>query len=111
MMKTGHMGHWAFILGIVVAIVGALAGAAYADMVLYLLVLLGVVVGLLNISEKEVSDFLLAVMALLLAGSAGLEKLPAVGGVVGSILANIAAFVAPAAVIVALKAVWQMGKK
>lgn len=107
-MKTGKMGQWAFMLGIVVAIVGAFAGVAYADAVTYLLVILGVVVGLLNITEKEVSSFLLAVVALLLVGSAGLENiLPAVG----LVLANIATFVAPAAVIVALKAVWQMGKR
>lgn len=110
-MKLGEMGHWAFMLGIVVAIVGAFTGAAYAETVTYILVILGVIVGLLNITEKEVTSFLIAVMALLLAGAAGLERLPAVGGTLGLILSNIATFVAPAAVIVALKAVYELGKK
>ncbi len=109
-MKRNKMGQWAFMLGIVIAIVGAFVGT-YADMVTFLLVLMGIVVGLLNITQKEVSAFLLAVIALLMVGAAGLERLPMIGDTVGLTLGNISTFVAPAAVIVALKAVWQMGKK
>jgi hypothetical protein len=105
------MGQWAFTLGIVVSIVGGIIGTAYATAITYILLLLGVIVGLLNITEKEVSGFLLAVIALLLVGSAGLEKIPEVGGTIGVILSNVAAFVAPAAIIVALQAVYHMGKK
>ena len=111
-MKMNNMGHWAFLLGIVVAIIGAFI-TGYSAMMSALLVLLGVVVGLLNISEKEVTGFLIAVIALLTAGTAGIGSLPIFGMevIIGSILRNIAVFVAPAAVIVALKAVYQMGSK
>jgi hypothetical protein len=75
------------------------------------LVLLGIIVGLLNISAKETMPFLLASVTLLLAGSAGLEKLSLVGAFIGPIMANIVAFVAPAAVIIALKTVFDLAKK
>jgi hypothetical protein len=64
----------------------------------------------LNISAKEVDNFLIAAIALLLTGAAGLDALPAIGAFIGPILLNIATFVAPAAVIVALKAVYELGQ-
>ncbi len=109
-MDLGELGHWSFIAGVILAILAGLLGAAYADMVAMVLVVLGLIVGFLNISEKEVSDFLIAAIALLLTGAAGLEALPVVGMYLGPILTNIATFVAPAVVIVALKAVYELGK-
>lgn len=107
-MKMEEIGYWAFILGVVVAVVGpfieSFLGAAYLA---YLLVVLGVVVGLLNITEKEVSEFLLVVVALLLAGAAGLDKLPVIGqSILKPILSSVGVFVAPAAVVVALKVLY-----
>jgi hypothetical protein len=110
-MKMETIGKWAFILGVLIAIVAGLAGTTYASTVAMVLVILGVIVGLLNISEKEVYNFLIAAIALMMTGAAGLENLPAIGSMLGPILTNIATFVAPAAVIVALKAVYDLGKK
>lgn len=109
-MELGKIGHWSFIIGVLLAMVAGLLGAAYADMIAMILVVLGVIVGFLNISEKEVSSFLIAAIALLLTGAAGLETLPVMGSYLGPILTNIATFVAPAVVIVALKAVYELGK-
>lgn len=110
-MDMATLGHWAFIIGVIIAILAGLAGASYTNSVVMLLVVLGVVVGFLNISEKEVFNFLIAAIALLLTGAAGLGNLPIVGSYLGPIVTNIATFVAPAAVIVALKAVYALGKK
>ncbi|HLC39646.1 MAG TPA: hypothetical protein VJJ76_02065 [archaeon] len=110
-MKLEQIGHWSFILGVVIAIVAGLAGATYAGAAALLLVVLGIIIGFLNISEREVSSFLIAAIALLLTGAAGLDKLPAIGSYIGPILTNISTFVAPAAVIVALKAVFELGKR
>jgi hypothetical protein len=111
-MDLGELGHWSFIAGVLLAILAGLLGTALisADTVAMILVVLGVVVGFLNISEKEVSSFLIAAIALLLTGAAGLETLLVVGPYLGPILTNIATFVAPAVVIVALKAVYELGK-
>jgi len=110
-MKLEQIGHWSFIMGVIMAIVAGLAGAVYAEAAALLLVVLGIIVGFLNITQKEVYNFLIAAIALLLTGAAGLEKLPAIGSYIGPILTNISTFVAPAAVIVALKAVFELGKR
>lgn len=110
-MELEQIGHWSFILGVVIAIVTGLLGTAYADTVALFLVVLGIIIGFLNITEKEVYNFLVAAIALLLTGAAGLSTLPVVGQYIGPILTNISTFVAPAAVIVALKAVYSLGKR
>jgi len=110
-MKLEKIGHWSFILGVIIAVVAGLAGSTYAKASAIVLIVLGLIVGLLNITEKETTSFLVAAIALLLAKAAGLESLPVVGQFVGPILLNIATFVAPAAVIVALKAVYELGRK
>lgn len=109
-MKLAMIGHWAFILGVIIAIVAGLLGTA-SEWIALLLVVLGVIVGFLNISDKETHAFLVAAIALLVTGSAGLHTLPLVGVYLGPILTNIATFVAPAVVIVALKEVYELGRK
>ncbi len=111
MVDTTQIGEWSFLAGILIAVlVGLVPGIVAASTVATVLVVLGILVGLINIGTKETADFLIATIALLVAGAAGLNALPAVGSYVGSILSNIVAFVAPAAVIVALKAVYEIGK-
>ncbi|MBS3059204.1 MAG: hypothetical protein J4224_02140 [Candidatus Diapherotrites archaeon] len=114
-MASQQVGSYAFLAGTVIAIlVGLLIGAGQAAVlggigpwIPLVLIILGVVVGVLNIGDKEVDKFLIASIALLaLAGSAGgLITIPAVGTYLVAIVQNIAVFVAPAALIVALKAI------
>lgn len=111
-MEMRKIGEWSFIAGVVIAVLaGLLAGQVEAGLLAVSLVILGLIVGLLNISEKETTSFLIAAVTLVIVGAAGLEKLPAVGVFIGPVLTNIATFVAPAAIIVALKAVWDLAKK
>ena len=103
-----QLGDWAFMGGVILAIVLGLLGSyltAYAEMITYLLVILGVIVGFVNIKQKETFNFLIAAIALLAAGGAGLNTLPAIGTYIGTILINIATFVAPAVIVVSLKAI------
>jgi hypothetical protein len=100
------IGHWAFIVGILLAIISGLVPQLQTSTVTWILVILGLVVGLLNIADKEQEKFLVAVVALLIVGSAG--AIPALGGIVLSILANIVALSAPAALIVALKVMYAL---
>lgn len=105
-------GEWAFIIGVVIAVVLAFfpdfvdSGSAGT-----ILLILGVLVGAWNVSSKETGSFLLASIALLLIGAGGLDKVPAIGTQLGSFVSNITAFVAPAVFIVALKAIIDIGKK
>ena len=118
MNKNNSLGSWAFILGVLIAILGGAFGgfvAEFAPWVSLILVVLGIVVGFLNITSKEVNDFLLAAIALVsvsaLANLAAINTaLPTIGTVLQSIVLNIAAFVSPAALVVALKAIYAMGR-
>jgi hypothetical protein len=111
-MEMQKMGEWIFILGVLVAVVlGLVPGMIDAGTAAVILVVIGLVIGFLNITEKETNSFLLAGLGLLVGGVAGLNKLPMVGTYVGSILTNIATFVAPAVVIVAVKSMYDLAKK
>ena len=110
--STPKVGEWAFLVGILLAIVlGLFPQALTATTVTAVLVVLGIIVGLVNVVAKESHAFLLAAVALLVAGSAGYGILPGVGDYLGSILTNISTFVAPAAVIVAIKVVYELARK
>lgn len=106
-----RLGHWAFIVGIIIAVIAGLVPAWNTPTVMWILVILGLIVGLLNITAKETVEFLVATIALVLIGTAGIQTLPALGGIVTAILENIVAFVAPAALVVALKAVYELARK
>jgi len=109
-------GGWAFLIGIVIALLAgiwsATTGSADATVTL-VLVVLGLLVGLLNIQDKETMPFLVAAIALG-AGSATLGPLsatPLVGEWLLPIFNHIAVFIAPAAFIVALKAIYGMARE
>jgi len=100
-MDLVKIGHWALIIGIILAV---LAGFTAIPALPVILFVLGLIVGFLNIKEKESTPFLVAVIALLLIGVAGLQ-LGKLTPVVVSILNNFIAFVAAAGLVVALKQV------
>ena len=110
------MGEWAFIIGVLIAIVIGLftgnIGENVQGWLVLLLVVLGLIVGLLNVSEKETTPFLIAAAALLITGTAGgsLAIIPVIGGYLQDIVQNIAVFVTPAAIVVALKAIQSLAK-
>lgn len=118
-MNSQQMGSYAFLAGVVLALLAAVAGSllgSLAGWVPLLLVLLGLIVGFLNVTDKETGQFLLAAIALLAVGTlSGLSQIDVVvlglGSVFEGIVRQLAVFVAPAALIVALKAVWNLAKE
>ena len=113
---ASKMGQWAFIIGVLVAIVIGLFSSSLEQTtrgwLVLLLVVLGLIVGLLNVTEKESTPFLVAAAALLLTGTAGdtLSVIPAVGGYLAGVAQAIAVFVTPAAIAVALKSIQSLAK-
>ncbi|MBI2543248.1 MAG: hypothetical protein HYW24_03620 [Candidatus Aenigmarchaeota archaeon] len=106
-----RIGEWAFLVGVLLAIVlGLFPTALSVTTVASVLVVLGVIVGLVNIGTRESQGFLVAAVALLVAGSAGYGAIPGIGDYLSSILMNISTFVAPAAVIVGLKAIYELAR-
>lgn len=98
-------GRWAFVLGVLISF---LAGFIEWTWMITVLIGLGLIVGFLNISAKETERFLIAAVALLIIGTAGISALFSNGGLAGTtqaILNNFVSFVAAAALVVALKTV------
>ena len=107
-MDLEKVGRWAFIAGIVLAV---LAGLFVVDVswVAWVLAVLGLVVGFLNVSTTDPQGFLLPAVALALSASA-VRSLPGVGFVLTNILANTVAFVGAAMLVVAIRALLETGK-
>ncbi|HLC65088.1 MAG TPA: hypothetical protein VJI46_03105 [Candidatus Nanoarchaeia archaeon] len=112
--NMSKVGVWAFAVGLVLAaIIALVSAAAVPPWSVIVLALLGVVAGLLNISEKEVQTFLVAAVAFLLSFqslSKVAEILPVGAAQVGAFFGLLGVFVAPAAAIVAVKALYNIAK-
>ena len=106
-MNADRIGAWSFIVGAGLAVLAVFLPLD-AVLVTSALVLLGLLVGFLNINDKDTTHFLVAVIAIAAAGNANLDIVPFVGSQLQNILRNIAIFIAPAAIIVALKAIYEM---
>lgn len=106
----GFIGFWAFIVGLIVAVIGGII-APQNTAIIIVLIILGLIIGFLNITAKEFMLFLLAVIALIVAGNvfAPLKAL-GIGKILGGILGYVATLMAPAAVVAAIKALWAVGK-
>jgi undecaprenyl pyrophosphate phosphatase UppP len=110
-----QLGYWAFVIGVIVAVLAGLATGAQngkeldsAAAVGAALVVLGIVVGWFNVKEKAFTVFMIAAVALISGATANfslLDKL-IVGPYITGILGYVALFAAPAAIMVALKVVW-----
>jgi len=107
-----------FLLGVIIAVIAGIVPTAIdASTTAMVLLVLGTIVGLLSaakmgtISKDDADMFLLSVIALGIAGTAtqNLTTLPVIGTYLGAIIGNIAALAAPAAVIVAIEAIWRTG--
>ena len=96
-------GKWAFIVGCIIAVVSGFLSIPYLTLIM---VLLGIVVGLLNIRGYETRGFLLSAIALMVAGTAGLGAIPLLGPSLELILKSAITFVAAASVVVAIRAVF-----
>lgn len=99
-MKLDIIGKWAFIIGLVIAV---LAGLFYQPAwAIWVLAILGVIVGLLNVTAEDTRGFLLAAIALTLSATA-LNTIPGLGTAFSLVLPFVVAFVAGATIVIALK--------
>jgi len=110
---ASYVGLLAFLGGIVLAIVGGIGYEEYGSITLALAIM-GILVGVLNITGKEVLPLLIAAIALIVVGKAGFSPLNDLGGNAGdrinSIVGYLATFMAPAAVISAFRAIWALAR-
>lgn len=121
MAMSKKVGHYAFLIGVLLALVLALFSTSLSNqassVMMLSLIVLGIIVGFLNITAKEMTEFLVAAIALIVMASVSSmlvvvdRYVPGLGTLLQSILNYIAIFVAPAALIVALKAIVELAEK
>jgi membrane-associated HD superfamily phosphohydrolase len=104
-------GTWFFIAGLLISVIFGFVNGTASAISLIVLVILGVIVGILNISEKEAHRFLIASLALLLASSINIQTIPVLGIPLQNTLNNVVLFIAPAALVVAVKEVFYLASK
>lgn len=106
------IGKWAFLIGLVLAVIAGLIQGIYTIPYLALiLVILGLIVGFLNIAEKDTVKLLVAIIVLIAVGSATVLAIPGINAYLNAIIINIIAFAGAAGLIVAVKAIYETGKK
>ncbi len=112
------LGFAAFIVGMALAVIGGIWIQDSGTIVL-ILVIAGIIVGLFNITSKEMLPFLIAGIALVVAGSVGGSNagfaplndiIGGFGDTINSIVGYIANFMVPAAIINAIKMLWQVAR-
>ena len=126
-------GTWAFLIGILIALIVGIYTAYTIESsdathffatdaggwVAWLLAIIGVIVGLLaffgrgTITEKEVPAFLMAGIALVIMYGVfkDISITPYIGALLSGISLSLAIFVAPAVGILAIKAIWDIGRE
>lgn len=114
MAKVNLLGSWAFLVGIIIAVlIGLGVWVSLSATVVVVLVLLGLVIGLLTIGAKDVEPFVMASIAFLLAAYIGKGALVNASSIVNlvNVLDAIIALMVPATVVVALKEVFKLARK
>ncbi|MDD3244591.1 MAG: hypothetical protein PHU47_00385 [Candidatus ainarchaeum sp.] len=105
-MTIQRLGAYAFLIGILFSIVFAifpsLTGVTWVTLIL---LLLGILIGLLNIEDKDIIPFLLAAIVLIATSATPLGTLPLVGAFLHRVVVNFVSFVSPAALIVSIVAI------
>ena len=111
-MAKAQTGKWALLLGLAVAVIAAFVQFAPWDGVL--LLVLGLLVGAMNVGDKDATAFLVAVLGLALgAGAIGAVSIlgAQVAGWVVAIVNNAVALAGAAAIVVAAKAAYALAKE
>ena len=110
--KKNFIGAWAFLIGVILAVILGLFNiylGTNSTYILWVLVVLGIIVGLLNITSKESSGFLLASLALVVVSYMGQGVLGIIPQI-GSILNALLVLFVPATIIVALRNMFELAK-
>ena len=110
--NLGLIGKWAFVIGLALAIIAGLILDIYTVPNLGLiLVILGLIVGFLNIAEKDTIKLLISIIALMSVGSLTVSIIPTISSYLEAMLTNIVIFAGSAGLVVAIKAIIETTKR
>ena len=118
------IGAWAFLIGVVLALMIGLSTTLlsipslkeYGAQIYGILVILGIMVGFLNVAGKDSQTFLLAGLVLVIVSKFGMESVTGslmgvgIGDTVIAIFSALLVLFVPATIIVALKTVFSIAK-
>lgn len=113
MPKKNLIGAWAFLIGVILAVVLGLFINLSNDsspILKIVLLILGIVIGLLNVTSNELKDFMLAGTVLVIVSALGGNILSTITFVGDIVTALIILFV-PATIVVSLKQLFALGKR
>ena len=101
------LGKYAFIIGFILALLATFL--QHQAWTFWVLALIGLVVGFLNITSEETNTFLLASIGLILSATA-LQTIPMVGEFATEMVANVLSFLGAAVLVVAIRAIISTAK-
>ena len=105
------IGKWAFIIGLILAIIAGLIQGVYEiPSLILILVILGLIVGFLNIEDKDTVKLLVAIIALMGIGGLTISVIPVINTYLENILTNILIFASGAGLVIAIKAIIESTK-
>ena len=108
---VARVGSWTFIVGVIVALLIGIFNQTPSPAATTVLIVLGLIVGLLNVTGRETTPFLLASVSLVIVSNMGgpvLADVATIGSTLQAIFNSITTFVIPATIIVALKAIYAL---
>jgi hypothetical protein len=112
MAKTGNMlatvGSWLFIVGLVLALVSGFF--ELSSVWVAILIIIGLVVGFLNVTGKEATPFLMAAVSIVLVAYFGGDILSKVWLPLQRMLNSIIVLTIPATIVVAIKQIFELAK-
>lgn len=106
--KNNFIGSWAFLIGVVLAVVFGLVGSVGGAWTI-VLIFIGLLVGILNVTDKETMPFLMSGTVLIIASALGGSVFSDVQTLSNVLNALLIIFI-PATVIVAIKNVFILAK-
>jgi hypothetical protein len=117
--KENLMGAYAFLVGVVFAVIIGLTqklfDITYSNVPYAFLVILGIIIGILNVGNKDSLTFLIASLSLVIVSGFGQSALIYISNIpvlssLTSILASLILLFIPATIIVALKVVFNIAR-
>ena len=107
-----NFGSWSFLLGIIVAVLAGISLPTYLGVAIpSLIIILGFISGLLNVTKKETTPFLFASVSLVLVswfGGSVIGNVVVIGPYLLNMFNNILIFVIPAVIVVSLKTIFAL---
>ena len=109
--SSNVLGGWAFLIGVLLALVVGigLLPTSISPTITMILVLIGILIGLLNVTKQEVNSFLMSGAVLVIASALGNNELGNID-YIGTTMSALLAIFVPATIVVAIKKVFQLAR-